>query len=67
MKNVSSHEEERVTEFFRNKLRKIENGAHFEEKYNIDQIINNKYGNIAKTVLKNQYDSIAKKKKERRV
>ena len=48
--NSSTADEDLAAERFRMKLRKIDNGVHYEEKYNIDEAINRRFGDIAKQV-----------------
>jgi hypothetical protein len=45
----------REAERQRREFRNIETGEHYEDKYNLDQKIYNKYGKVAKQVMQQKY------------
>jgi hypothetical protein len=41
---------------FTGKMRRIETGVHFEQKYNLDEAISQRFAHIAKEVIKQKYE-----------
>ena len=42
----------------RKEFRSIETGDHYETKYNLDQIIYNRYGSLAKQIMHEKYTQL---------
>jgi hypothetical protein len=39
---------------FTQRVKRIENGTHYEEKYNLDEMISKRFGHMARDALKNK-------------
>jgi hypothetical protein len=51
----------------RKEFRSIETGDHYESKYNMDQKIYSKYGNVAKKIMQEKYRELTKRKRDLKV
>jgi len=51
----------------RREFRSIETGEHYEAKYNLDQIIYSKYGNLAKQIMQDKYRGMTQRKRDLKV
>lgn len=49
-------------ERFKDKISHIESGTHFENRYNLDELISKRFGDVARQVRKDKYEGLKRKR-----